>query len=135
MINITDVELKYWTIKIANLLFSKQSSISQKIVAIPDFFLWNPTVVIKVLICEIFKFMKFKSKFQSFYLLVRFDSQMYPGVLREVTRIGKGLVALGTLIRLGLSHVDLCVQLQICLRTENLKIIKKNFFSKRLERC
>ena len=43
------------------------------------------------------------------YLLVRFDSQMYPGVLREVTRIGKGLITLGTLVRLGLPHVDLCV--------------------------
>ena len=43
------------------------------------------------------------------YLLVRFDSQMYPGVLREVTRIGKGLITLGTFVRLGLPHVDLCV--------------------------
>ena len=58
---------------------------------------------------------------------------MYPGVLREVTRIGKGLVALGTLIRLGLSHVDLCVQLQICLRTENLKINKKTYLVKARE--
>ena len=59
------------------------------------------------------------------YSLVRFYSQMYPGMLREVTRIGKGLVALGTLVRLGLPHVDLSVQLQICLRTENLKFKKK----------
>lgn len=43
------------------------------------------------------------------FTLVRFDSQMYPGVLREVTRIGKGLITLGTLVRLSLPHVDLCV--------------------------
>lgn len=56
-----------------------------------------------------------------FYLLVGLDSQVYSGVLREVTRIGEGLVALGTLVRLGLSHVNLSVQLQICLGTENLQ--------------
>ena len=49
---------------------------------------------------------------------------MYPGVLWEVTRVGKGLVALGTLVRLGLPHVNLSVQLQICLRIEYLQIKK-----------
>ena len=61
-------------------------------------------------------------------LLVRFDSQMYPGVLWEVTRVGKGLVALGTLVRLGLPHVNLSVQLQICLRIEYLQIKKKKLY-------
>jgi len=61
------------------------------------------------------------------FTLVRFYSQMYPGMLREVTRIGKGFVALGTLVRLGLPHVDLSVQLQICLRTENLSNLWTHF--------
>ena len=62
---------------------------------------------------------------QNVSLLVGFDSQMYPGVLWEVTRIGKGLITLGTLVRLGLPHVNLSVQLQICLRIEYLQIKKK----------
>ena len=53
---------------------------------------------------------------------------MYPGVLREVTRIGKGLITLGTLVRLGLPHVNLSVQLQICLRIEYLQIKKEKLY-------
>ena len=55
---------------------------------------------------------------------------MYPCVLREVTRVGERLVALGTFVRLGLSHVNLSVQLEVCFGAENLKKMeKKNCFS------
>ncbi len=52
---------------------------------------------------------------------------MYPCVLREVTGVGEGFAALGALVRLGLPHVDLGVELQIGLRTENLER-KRIFF-------
>ncbi len=55
------------------------------------------------------------------YLLVGFDSQVYPGVLWEVTRVGKGFAALGAFVRLGLAHVDLGVELEVSLRSENLE--------------
>ena len=54
-------------------------------------------------------------------LLVGFDSEMYPGVLREVTGVGECLAALRALVRLGLTHVDLGVQLKVGLRSENLE--------------
>ncbi len=57
----------------------------------------------------------------SLNLLVRLDAQVYPGVLREVTRIGEGFVALSTFVRLGLSHVNLGVQLQISFGAKNLQ--------------
>ena len=46
-------------------------------------------------------------------LLVGLDAEMYPCVLREVTGVGEGFGALGALVRLGLPHVDLCVQLKV----------------------
>ena len=50
---------------------------------------------------------------------------MYSGVLREVTGVGERFAALGTLVGLGLPHVDLGVQLKIGLRTENLEKTEK----------
>ena len=52
---------------------------------------------------------------------VGFDSKMYPRVLREVARVGEGLVALRAFVRLRLPHVDLRVHLQVRLRTEDLE--------------
>lgn len=52
---------------------------------------------------------------------VRLNAQVDPGVLGQVRRIGKRLGALRALVRLGLAHVDLCVELQICLATEYLQ--------------
>ena len=46
---------------------------------------------------------------------------MYPRVLREVARVGEGLVALRAFVRLRLPHVDLRVHLQVRLRTEDLE--------------
>ena len=46
---------------------------------------------------------------------------MYPRVLREVARVGEGLVALRAFVRLRLPHVDLRVHLQVRLRTEDLQ--------------
>ena len=52
---------------------------------------------------------------------VRFDAQMDPRVLGEVRRVGEGFVALGALVGFRFSHVNLGVQLEVRLRTENLK--------------
>ena len=52
---------------------------------------------------------------------VGFDSKMYPRVLREVARVGEGLVALRAFVRLRLPHVDLRVHLQVRLRTKDLQ--------------
>jgi hypothetical protein len=54
-------------------------------------------------------------------LLVGFDSKVDPCVLGEVTGVGEGFAALRALVRLGLAHVDLGVQLEVGLRSENLK--------------
>jgi len=52
---------------------------------------------------------------------VGLDSQVDPGVLRQVAGVGEALVALRALVRLGLSHVDLSVQLQVSLGAEDLE--------------
>lgn len=52
---------------------------------------------------------------------IRFDPQVDPRVLRQVTGIGKGFRALRALVRLRLTHVDLRVQLQVRLRREYLE--------------
>ena len=56
---------------------------------------------------------------------------MYSGVLREVTGVGERFAALGTLVGLGLPHMDLGVQLKIGLRTENLEKTEKNSLVKK----
>jgi len=58
---------------------------------------------------------------------VRLDAQVDPGVLRQIRRVGEGLRALGALIRLRLPHVDLRVQLEICLRAKNLRAKNRIF--------
>ena len=55
------------------------------------------------------------------YLLVRFDSEVYPGMLWQVTGVREGFAALGTLVGLGLAHVDLGVKLEIRFGAENLE--------------
>ena len=56
---------------------------------------------------------------------VRLDAQVNPGVLGEVGAVGKGLVAGCTLIRLGFSHVDLSMELQVCFAGKHLKYNKQ----------
>lgn len=51
---------------------------------------------------------------------VRLDAQVDARVLRQVGRVGERLGALGTLVRLGLTHVTLLVQLHVRLRVEDL---------------
>ena len=46
---------------------------------------------------------------------------MDPGVLREVGAVGEGLAAVAALVRLGLPHVHLGVQLEICLGAKCLE--------------
>ena len=45
---------------------------------------------------------------------VGLDTQVDPGVLREVGAVGEGLATGGALVRFRLSHVDLSVELQVC---------------------
>ena len=52
---------------------------------------------------------------------VRLDPQVDSRVLRQVGAVGERLVARRALVRLRLAHVDLGVQLQICLRRKDLK--------------
>lgn len=42
---------------------------------------------------------------------IRFDAQVYPRVLRQVTRVGERFGALRALVRLRLTHMYLGVQL------------------------
>ncbi len=58
---------------------------------------------------------------------VGFDSEVYPGVLRQVAGVGEALVALRALVGLGLAHVDLGVQLEVGLGAEDLQAKKENF--------
>ena len=58
---------------------------------------------------------------------VGLDSEVYPGVLRQVAGVGEALVALRALVGLGLSHVDLGVQLEVGLGAEDLKATKEKF--------
>ena len=44
---------------------------------------------------------------------VRLDPQVDSHVLRKIRAVGEGLAALTALVRLGLAHVDLGVQLQV----------------------
>ena len=44
---------------------------------------------------------------------VRLDPQVDSHVLRKIGAVGEGLAALTALVRLGLAHVDLGVQLQV----------------------
>ena len=46
---------------------------------------------------------------------------MDPHVLREVGAVGEGLAAVTALVRLGLPHMHLGVQLEICLGAKSLK--------------
>ena len=58
---------------------------------------------------------------------VGLDSEVYPGVLRQVAGVGEALVALRALVGLGLPHVDLGVQLEVGLGAEDLKEKKEKF--------
>ena len=51
---------------------------------------------------------------------------MDPGVLREVGAVGERFVTWSTFIRLGLPHVDLCVELEVCFTGEDLNIHELN---------
>lgn len=51
---------------------------------------------------------------------VRFDAQVYPSMLREITRVCECLIALGTFVGFCFTHVNLRVQLEIRFRCENL---------------
>ena len=51
---------------------------------------------------------------------VGFDAQVDPSVLRQIRRVGERLRTLRALIWLGLTHVDLSVQLHVCLRAKDL---------------
>lgn len=55
---------------------------------------------------------------------VRLDAQVDPGVLGQVRGVRERLRALGALVRLRLAHVDLRVELQVRLATEDLQITK-----------
>lgn len=66
------------------------------------------------------------NKLTKYYSPVRLDAQMDAGVLRQVAGVGEALVALRALVRLGLAHVDLGVQLQVSLRAEDLEQEKED---------
>ena len=51
---------------------------------------------------------------------VRFDAQVDARVLRQVRAVGERLGALRAFVRLGLAHVDLRVELEVCLGAKNL---------------
>lgn len=51
---------------------------------------------------------------------VGLDAEVDPRVLGEIRRVGERLGALGALVGLGFTHVDLCVQLQVCFAAEDL---------------
>lgn len=51
---------------------------------------------------------------------VRLDAQVDPGVLGQVRGVRERLRALGAFVRLRLAHVDLRVELQVRLATEDL---------------
>ena len=51
---------------------------------------------------------------------VGLDAQVDPGVLGKVGTVGKGFAAAGTLVRLGLAQMDLCVQLKVSLAGKGL---------------
>lgn len=51
---------------------------------------------------------------------VRLDAQVDARVLRQVRAVGERLGALGAFVRLGLAHVDLRVELQVCLGAKDL---------------
>lgn len=59
---------------------------------------------------------------------VRLDAQVDPGVLGQVRGVRKRLRALGTFVRLRLAHVDLRMELQVCLATEDLQVTNKYQF-------
>ena len=88
----------------------------------------NSRVCIYVSVTKLMSYLAFFT-IQKSNLLVWFYAEMYSGVLREVTGVGECFAALGTLVRLGLPHVDLGVQLKIGLGTENLEK-QENQFSK-----
>ena len=44
---------------------------------------------------------------------VRLDTQVDPGVLREVGAVGERFATTRTFIRLGLPQMDLCVELEV----------------------
>ena len=46
---------------------------------------------------------------------VGLDAQVDPGVLGEVGAVGEGLAAGGALVRFRFPHVDLSVELEVCL--------------------
>lgn len=52
---------------------------------------------------------------------VRLDAEMDPGVLGQIGTVCERLAALGTLVRFGLAHVRLRVQLELRLRGEHLQ--------------
>ena len=51
---------------------------------------------------------------------VGLDAQVDPGVLGQVGAVGEGLAAAGALVGLGLSQVELGVQLQVSFARESL---------------
>ena len=51
---------------------------------------------------------------------VRLDAQVDARVLRQVRAVGERLGALRAFVRLGLAHVDLRVELQVCLGAKDL---------------
>lgn len=63
---------------------------------------------------------------------VGLDSQMNPGVLREIGTIGEGFATLRTLVRFGFAHMRLRVELELRFGTEYLKQINKMFINARL---
>lgn len=56
---------------------------------------------------------------------VRLDAQVDPGVLGQVRGVRERLRALGAFVRLRLAHVDLRVELQVRLATEDLRTINR----------
>ena len=60
---------------------------------------------------------------------VGLDSQVDACVLGQVRGVGEGFGTLRTLVRLGLSHVDLGMELQVCFAPEYLWKRKKNIIT------
>ena len=52
--------------------------------------------------------------------LVWFDTQVDPRMLRQVWRVGESLWTLRTFVRLGFSHMNLCVKLHVCFWSKDL---------------
>ena len=79
--------------------------------------------------CQSFSFEMLLVIFRMQSVLVWFDAEMDSGVLRKIAGVGEAFVALGALVGLGLSHMDLSMELQISFGSKHLEKNKEIMIS------